>query len=72
MWAFLVLTFALAVRASDTNNDTAVEEKLDIARGKLLVSTDRNHLCTLTSNFQCGYLVMSLKCLGICDRNTVA
>ncbi|KAA8592550.1 hypothetical protein FQN60_018005 [Etheostoma spectabile] len=36
MWAFLVLTFALAVRASDTNNDTAVEEKLNIARGKLL------------------------------------
>lgn len=42
MWAFLVLTLALSVRASDTNNDTAAEEKLVIARGKLLVSADRN------------------------------
>lgn len=47
MWAFLVLTLALAVRASDSNNDTAVEEKLVIARGKLLVSTDKKN----NSNF---------------------
>lgn len=40
MWALLVLTLAIAVRASDTNNDTAVEEKLVIARGKMLVSTN--------------------------------
>ncbi|KAL6114808.1 uncharacterized protein ACO6RY_05485 [Pungitius sinensis] len=41
MLAFLVLTFALAASASDANNNnnnngTAVGEKLDIARGKLL------------------------------------
>lgn len=42
MWAFLALALALTVRASDTNNDTAAEEKLVIARGKLLVSTYRN------------------------------
>ncbi|KAF3839410.1 hypothetical protein F7725_018127 [Dissostichus mawsoni] len=36
MWAFLVITLVLAVRASDTNNNTEVEEQLDIARGKLL------------------------------------
>ncbi|KAI3372596.1 hypothetical protein L3Q82_023067 [Scortum barcoo] len=33
MWAFLVLTLALTVRATNTNNDTEVEEQLDIARG---------------------------------------
>ncbi|KAI9545944.1 hypothetical protein NQZ68_032657 [Dissostichus eleginoides] len=38
MWAFLVITLVLAVRASDTNNNTEVEEQLDIARGKLLVT----------------------------------
>lgn len=38
MWGLLVLAVALAVGASD--NDTAVEEELDIARGKLLVCTD--------------------------------
>lgn len=42
MWAFLVITLVLAVRASDTNNNTEVEEQLDIARGKLLVSIYRN------------------------------
>lgn len=42
MWAFLVLTLALSVRASDSTNDTAAEEELVIARGKLLVSADRN------------------------------
>lgn len=43
MWALLVLTLAFAVGASDTNsNNTANEEKLVIARGKLLVSTDTN------------------------------
>lgn len=42
MWAFLVLTLALSVRASDSTNDTAAEEELVIARGKLLVSTNRN------------------------------
>ena len=42
MWAFLVLTLALSVRASDSTNDTAAEEELVISRGKLLVSTDRN------------------------------
>lgn len=42
MWAWLALTLALAVRVSETNNDTAVEEKLVIARGKLLVSTIQN------------------------------
>lgn len=40
MLAFLVLTLVITVRASDTTNDTAVEEKLVIARGKLLVSMD--------------------------------
>lgn len=39
MWAFLVLTFAVAAGASETvDNRTAAEEKLLIARGKLLVS----------------------------------
>lgn len=38
MWAYLVLTLALAVRASETTNNTAAEEELVIARGKLLVS----------------------------------
>ena len=59
MWAFLVLTLALAVRASETNNDTAVEENSVIARGKLLVSSDRN--LSNTDNFQMSsrWLVMS-------------
>lgn len=40
MWALLVLTFAVAVGASEkANNQTAADEKLVIARGKLLVST---------------------------------
>lgn len=40
MWALLVLTFAVAVGASEEVKDqTAAEEKLVIARGKLLVST---------------------------------
>lgn len=40
MWALLVLTFAVAVGASEkVKNQTASEEKLVIARGKLLVST---------------------------------
>lgn len=39
MWAFLVLTFAVAAGASETvDNHTAAEEELLIARGKLLVS----------------------------------
>lgn len=39
MWAFLVLTFAVAAGASETaDNRTAAEEKPLIARGKLLVS----------------------------------
>lgn len=43
MWAFLVLSLALAGSVSGSNNDTAAEEeKLVIARGKLLVSTFRN------------------------------
>lgn len=49
MWASLVLALALAVRASDTNNDTtnndtAIDEKLVIARGKLLVSMEYNNM----------------------------
>lgn len=40
MWALLVLTLALVVSASEKTNDTAVEEKLAIARGKLMVSTN--------------------------------
>lgn len=47
MWAFLVLALAVIVRASDTTNNTAVEEKLVIARGKLLVSMHRNIRITL-------------------------
>lgn len=40
MWALLVLTFAVAVSASEkAENQTATEEKLVIARGKLVVST---------------------------------
>lgn len=40
MWALLVLTFAVAVGAPEkVENQTAAEERLVIARGKLLVST---------------------------------
>lgn len=40
MWALWVLTFAFAVGTSEkVENQTAAEEKLVIARGKLLVST---------------------------------
>lgn len=40
MWALLVLTFAFAVVTSEkVENQTAAEEELVIARGKLLVST---------------------------------
>lgn len=40
MWALLVLTFAVAAGASEkVKKETAAEEKLVIARGKLLVST---------------------------------
>ncbi len=63
MWAFLVLALALTVRASDTNNDTAVEEKLVIARGKLLVSTYRNVNFKISS----GVLIMAMKCSGFFD-----
>lgn len=41
MWASVVLTFALAVAAGASepaDKQTAAEEKLVIARGKLLVS----------------------------------
>lgn len=40
MWALWVLTFAFTVGTSEkVENQTAAEEKLVIARGKLLVST---------------------------------
>lgn len=42
MWALLVLALAVSVGASETNNDTAVEEKPVIARAKLMVSGGRN------------------------------
>lgn len=41
MWAFLVLAFALTAGALETKN-RAIEEKTAIARGKLLVSTDKH------------------------------
>lgn len=40
MWAFLVLTLSLAVRLSEANSDTVGEEKLVIARAKLLVGIE--------------------------------
>lgn len=61
MWALLVLALALAVGPSDTNNDTAADEKLVIARGKLLVSTSENPFALDTF-----HLVMSINCLGFC------
>lgn len=43
MWALLVLTFAVAVGASEkVENQTTAKEKLVIARGKLLVSRGEN------------------------------
>lgn len=43
MWALLVLTFAVAVGASEkVENQTTAKEKLVIARGKLLVSRGDN------------------------------
>lgn len=44
MWALLVLTVAVAAAASETaDNQTAAEEKLVVARGKLLVSMEGQH-----------------------------
>lgn len=41
MWTFLVLTLTLTLRLSEANNDTVGEEKLIIARAKLLVSIEQ-------------------------------
>lgn len=41
MWTFLVLTLTLALRLSEANSDTVGEEKLIIARAKLLVSIEQ-------------------------------
>lgn len=38
MWALLVLTFGLAAGALESSNKTAAEERLVIARAKLMVS----------------------------------
>lgn len=38
MWALLVLTFGLAAGALESSNKTAAEERLAIARAKLMVS----------------------------------
>lgn len=67
MWALLVLTLALVVGASEKTNDTAVEEKLVIARGKLLVSTDGS-VCSMDNiKISSGCFVMSINCVGFCD-----
>lgn len=67
MWALLVLTLALVVRASEKNNDTAVGEQLGIARGKLLVSTNGSVYSMDNITISSGYFVMSIKCALFCD-----
>lgn len=47
MKAFLVLALALVVGATEEVKDTAVEETLGIARGKLLVSTGDQNRCSV-------------------------
>lgn len=56
MWAFLAFTLVIAVNASDPVNKT--EEKLVIARGKLLVSMLRN-------------IKTPFKVLSHCDHKTL-
>lgn len=49
MWSLLVLTFAITVGApKKVENQTGAEEKLVIARGKLLVSTGENRRANST------------------------
>lgn len=58
MWAFLVFTLAIAVNASDPVDKT--EEKLGIARGKLLVSMLRNIRTTFKVLSHCDHKTFSV------------
>ena len=55
MWAVVLLSLVLTVRATDTNNDTQLEEKLHVARGKLLVSEELTCVMCLKGQFTTKY-----------------
>lgn len=68
MWAFLVLALTVTVGASETDNNTSPEEKLDVARGKLLVSTEGNPHTLASFTFYLDFVVLvqrqeNFKCL---------
>lgn len=67
MRALLVLTLALVVNASEKTNDTSADEKLVIARGKLLVSTDGSMFNMDNIKISSRYIIMSMKCERFCD-----
>ena len=68
MWAFLVLALALTAGASDTHRDTAAEEKPFIARGKLLVRTERNPPnIGINLYISLGFLSRPCDVLRLCD-----